>query len=169
MSNPVSQALDATASAVADDPSLAQAGFAAEAELVGLTEVDIRIGGRVVKVDQPETIGGTDRAPNPAQFALASLGSCVAHTYRFWSEKLDIRLDGLQVDVQGNLDIRRVLGLEEGVRAGFRDVAVAVRISGPEPAERYEQLRSAVDEHSAVLDIFANQVPVRTSMSVART
>jgi uncharacterized OsmC-like protein len=169
MSNPVSQALDATASAIADDPSLAKAGFAAEGELVGLTEVDVRIGDRVVKVDQPETIGGTDRAPNPVQFALASLGSCVAHTYRFWSEKLDIPMDGLQVDVEGCLDIRGVLGLEEGVRAGFRDVAVAVRISGPEPAERYEQLRSAVDGHSAVLDIFANQVPVRTSMSLART
>ena len=168
MSNPVRQALHATASAVAEDPSLARAGFAAEGELVGLTEVDVRIGERVVKVDQPETIGGTDRAPNPVQFALASVGSCVAHTYRFWSEKLDIPMDGLHVDVQGNLDIRGVLGLEGGVRAGFRDVAVAVRISGPEPAERYEHLRSAVDEHSAVLDVFANEVPVRTSMSVAR-
>src|SRR5215218_3092072 len=118
MSNPVSQALDATASAVAGDPSLAQAAFAAEGELVGLTEVDIRIGERTVKVDQPETIGGTDRGPNPVQFALASLGSCVAHTYRFWSEKLNIPLNGLQVNVQGNLDIRGVLGLEEGVRAG---------------------------------------------------
>jgi len=166
MSSPVSQALDATASAVADDPSLAQAGFAAEGELVGLTEVDVRIGDRLVKVDQPETIGGTDLAPNPVQFALASLGACVAHTYRFWSEKLNIPLNGLQVNVQGNLDIRGGLGLEEGVRAGFRDVAVAVRISGPEPAERYEKLRSAVDQHSAVLDIFGNQVPVRMSMSV---
>jgi len=74
-----------------------------------------------------------------------------------WSEKLNIPLNEVQVNVQGNLDIRGVLGLEEGVRAGFRDVAVAVRISGPEPAERYEKLRSAVDQHSAVLDIFANQ------------
>ena len=118
MSNPVSQALDATASAVAGDPSLAQTAFAAEGELVGLTEVDIRIGERTVKVDQPETIGGTDRGPNPVQFALASLGSCVAHTYRFWSEKLNIPLNGLQVNVQGNLDIRGGAGSRGGRARG---------------------------------------------------
>jgi putative redox protein len=56
-----------------------------------------------------------------------------------------------------------------GVRAGFGDVAVAVRISGPAPAERYEQLRSAVDQHSAMLDIFVHHVPVRTSMSMTGT
>jgi rhodanese-related sulfurtransferase/uncharacterized OsmC-like protein len=165
MTNTLRHALDTTASAVAGDPGLAAATFAAEGELVGVTEVDVRVGDRVVKVDQPESIGGSGLAPNPVEFALASLGSCQAHTYRFWSEKLGIRIDELRVDVQGRLDVRGVFGLEDGVRAGFGDVDVAVRISGPETAERYEELRRAVDEHCPVLDIFANPVPVCTSMS----
>ena len=40
MSNVLKHALDGTASAVADDPRLAGATFAAEGELVGVSEVD---------------------------------------------------------------------------------------------------------------------------------
>lgn len=156
--------LDATAEAVARDPSAAAVTFAADSDLVGITEVDVRIGDHVVKIDEPEALGGTNLAPNPVEFALAALGSCQAITYRFWSEKLGIRIDRLHVDVTGDLDVHGVFGLKDGVRAGFGDVDVRVRVSGPEPAERYEELRRAVDEHCPVLDIFSNPVPVTTSM-----
>jgi uncharacterized OsmC-like protein len=158
--------LDATAAAVAQDPSAAVVTFAADSDLVGVTEVDVRIGDRVVKVDEPEALGGTGLAPNPVELALASIGSCQAITYRFWSEKLGIRIDRLHVEVRGNLDIHGVFGLKDGVRPGFRDVEVSVQISGSEAPGRYEELRSAVNEHCPVLDIFANPIPVVTSMRV---
>lgn len=158
--------LDTTAAAVAQDPSAAAVTLAADSELIGVTEVDVRVGDRVVKIDEPEALGGTNLAPNPHEFALASLGSCQAITYRFWSEKLGIRIDELRVDVRGDLDVHGVFGLKDGVRAGFSDVDVSVQISGPETPERYEELRIAVNKHCSVLDIFANPVPVTTSMTV---
>jgi hypothetical protein len=33
---------------------------------------------------------------------------------------------------------------------------------GPAPAERYDQLLGAVDEHASVLDVFRNEVRVET-------
>jgi uncharacterized OsmC-like protein len=158
--------LDNTALAVAQDPSVAAVTFAADSELVGITVVDVHIGDRVVTIDEPEVLGGTGLAPNPVEFALASLGSCQAITYRFWSEKLGIRIDELRVDVRGELDVHGVFGLKDGVRAGFGDVDVRVQISGPDAPERYEELRIAVNDHCPVLDIFANPVPVTTSMTV---
>ena len=158
--------LDNTAAAITSDPRLAKATFAANSELVGVTEVDVRIGDHVVKIDEPEALAGTNLAPNPVEFALASLGSCQAITYRFWSEKLGIRIDELRVAVRGDLDVQGVFGLKDGVRAGFGDVEVNVQISGPEAPARYEELRRAVNEHCPVLDIFANPVPVTTAMAV---
>jgi putative redox protein len=69
------------------------------------------------------------------------------------------------VNVKGDLNVCGVFGLKDGVRAGFGDVDISVLIDGPEPAERYEDLRSAVNHHCPVLDIFANPVPVTTSMT----
>ncbi len=158
--------LQATASAVAVDPSLAAVSVTAECALVGVHEVDVRLKDKVVKSDQPPMRGGDGLAPNPVQIALAALGACQAQTYRFWSEKLGIRIDDVTVDIEGAIDIQGLFGLRDGVRPGFSDVRVSVGLSGPEPRERYEELRRAVDDHCPVLDMFANPVTVTTALSV---
>lgn len=158
--------LEDSASVIAADPSLAAARLAANCTLMGVHEVEVRLNDQVVKSDQSPMLGGNGRGPTPVQLALAALGSCQAQTYRFWSEKLGIRIDDVAVDIQADLDVQGVFGLRDGVRAGFGDVTVTVHIGGPEPLERYEQLRRAVDDHCPVLDIFTNPVPVTTSMTV---
>ena len=63
--------LDDTASAIAADPSLAAARLNADCELVGVTEVDVRLDNQVIKSDQPPGLGGRDAGPKPVEFALA--------------------------------------------------------------------------------------------------
>lgn len=167
MPNDLKTILDRTASAIAGDPSLAAARFNAGCELVGVTEVDVRLDGEVIKADQPPALGGKDAGPKPVEFALAALGSCQAMTYRFWSEKLGIRFDDIKVDVEGDLDVQGILGLRDGVRPGFGAVSVNVHISGPEPHQRYQELQHAVNSHCPVLDVFTTPVPVTTTMSVS--
>jgi uncharacterized OsmC-like protein len=154
-----------TRKAVADDPANAQALFSAQGTLVGVTEVDIRTGAHAFKVDEPPALGGADLAANPVQYALASLGSCQAITYRFWAAQLGISFDTVTVRVEGDLDIRGFFGFgtqpsEPGVRPGFTAVRVEVSVTGPESEQRYAELAAAVDEHCPVLDLFKNPVPV---------
>jgi uncharacterized OsmC-like protein len=154
-----------TRKAVADDAANAQALFSAQGTLVGITEVDIRTGTHTFKVDEPPALGGADAAANPVQYALASLGSCQAITYRFWAEQLGIPFDSLTVRLEGDLDIRGFFGFDDTVRPGFTAIRVDVRVSGPESAERYAELAAAVDAHCPVLDLFANSVPVTRTIS----
>jgi hypothetical protein len=107
--------LEDTASAITSDAGLAAVRFAADCELVGVTEVDVRLHNRMVKADQPHVLGGNDVGPKPVEIALAALGSCHAMTYRFWSEKLGIHINQLAVDVQGDLDLHGIFGLRDGV------------------------------------------------------
>ena len=102
--------IEDTRKAVADDPQNAHALFNAQGTLVGVTEVDIRTGAHTFKVDEPAALGGADAAANPVQYALASLGSCQAITYRFWAARLGISFDKLTVRVEGDLDIRGFFG-----------------------------------------------------------
>ena len=108
-----------TRKAVADDVANAGVVFAAQGTLVGVTEVDVRTGAHTFKVDEPPALGGADVAANPVQYALASLGSCQAITYRFLAEQLGIAFDSLTVRVEGDLDIRGFFGFDDDVRPGF--------------------------------------------------
>ena len=149
-----------TRKAVAEDPAAAQALFSTDGTLTGITEVDVRTGSHTFTVDEPPALGGGGIAPNPVEYALASLGSCQAITYRFWAEHLGVSLDTLTVRVEGDLDIRGLFGFDDDVRPGFTAVRVAVSVTGPETAQRYQELAAAVDEHCPVLDLFRNPVPV---------
>ena len=154
-----------TRKAVAEDPANAQAVFAAQGTLVGVTEVDVRTGAHSFTVDEPPALGGADAAANPVQYALASLGSCQAITYRFWAEQLGIAFDTLSVRVEGDLDIRGFFGFDDTVRPCFSAIRVEVTVQGPESQERYRELAAAVDEHCPVLDLFRNPVPVTRSLA----
>ena len=155
-----------TRQAVTDDPVAGQVLFSAEGTLTGVTEVEVRTATHAFTVDEPPSLGGGGSAPNPVEYALASLGSCQAITYRFWAEHLGVAFDKLTVTVEGDLDIRGFLGVDDDVRAGFSAVRVEVGITGPETPERYQQLAAAVDEHCPVLDLFRNSVPVDRTITV---
>jgi uncharacterized OsmC-like protein len=166
--NPLVAVIEATKAAVAADAANAQALFRADHELVGVTEVSVRAGsGHTFTVDEPVSLGGGNTAANPVEYALAALGSCQAITYRFWAAHLGLRVDRVSVHVEGDLDVRGFFGIDDSVRPGFGAVRVSVTVGGPEPAEAYERLQAAVDEHCPVLDLFANPVPVSRSLTVA--
>jgi uncharacterized OsmC-like protein len=162
---PLTEVIRATKEAVAADASQAQVTFRAEHKLVGCTEVSVRVGsGHKLTVDEPEALGGANVAANPIEYALTSLGSCQAITYQFWAAHLGIKLDKVEIDIEGDLDVRGFFGIDDRVRPGLSAARLRVRLSGPEQAIRYRELAEAVDAHCPVLDLFRNPVPVHCEL-----
>lgn len=128
---------------------------------------DIRVRGHEVVVDEPAGLAGGNAAPSPVETALAALLSCQVVTYRLWAARLDIPLDAVEAEVEGDLDVRGFYGLDDGVRPGFEAVRVRVRLLGPASADDYRALQAAVDEHCPVLDVFRGATPVRTELVAA--
>ena len=159
----LSEIVTATTRAVDADPDNAHALFRATGSGGDGVRSEIRIGRHDVVVDEPPALGGDDAAPNPVEFALAGLLSCQVVTYRFWAAKLGIPLDDVQVDVEGDLDVRGFFGLDDGVRPGFGEVRLVVDLRGPASEEDYRRLRETVDAHCPVLDLFRNPTPVSTT------
>ena len=87
-------------------------------------------------------------------------------TYRFWAAKLGVQLDAVSVHAEGDLDVRGFFGLDPDARPGFGAVRLAVTLDGPESAERYRELRAAVDSHCPALDLFTNATPVSVDLNV---
>jgi uncharacterized OsmC-like protein len=163
----VRAAVEAVRQTLEDDPARAVVRLRTEARLVGVTQVQVRMGGYEVTVDEPKSVGGTGAGANPIQLALAALGSCQAITYRYWAEILGVRLDGVTVRVEGDVDMRGFFGFDASARPGVTGVTCLVTLEGPADPARYQELTAAVDAHCPVLDIFSGPVPVERHVEVA--
>ncbi len=58
-----------------------------------------QIGNHTVMVDVPASMGGSDRAPTPPEFFIASLGSCVGAFVAQYCNRSGINAEGMTVDV----------------------------------------------------------------------
>jgi len=125
----------------------------------------IRAGKHTFLVDEPGALAGDDLAASPVEFALGALISCQIVVYRLYANALGIQVDDIEITAEGDLDARRLFGIDESVRAGFTEVRLQITVTGPESDERYQQLREAVDAHCPVLDLFANPTPVLVSLA----
>jgi uncharacterized OsmC-like protein len=160
-------AVDAVRTKLEQEPGRAVVRMGAEARLEEGTAVTVQARAFALTVDEPVSVGGTNTGPSPVQLVLASLASCQAITYRYWSEFLGIRLDALTVKAEGDIDQRGLLGFADGVPAGVSAVRVTVTVEGPETAERYEELRRSVDAHCPLLDVFTHPVAVERILEIA--
>lgn len=151
---------------IAADPTSAQLTYRVNGSGAGSVASSITAGKHSFFVDEPAALAGDDVAASPVEVALGALISCQIVVYRLYAQALGIQLDDIDVKAEGDLDARRLFGIDESVRPGFAEVRLAITISGPESDARYQELRAAVDAHCPVLDLFANATPV--SITVAK-
>lgn len=157
----------ATKEAVDADPKNALVVFKGSAVAHDAVASTIALGKFSVEVDEPPALGGENAAANPVEYYLASLLSCQVVTYRVWADKLGIVVDDITARAEGDLDVRGFFGFDDDVRAGFGEVRVFVKVTGPETRERYEELQEVVDAHCPVLDLTRNPTPVHTTLETA--
>ena len=162
----VTAAIEANEQAIGGDAGKARVTFRTDGALEGPTYVKLSSRGHAIEVDEPEVLAGGNAHANPVEYALASLASCQAITYRFWAAKLGIRLDGLEVSAEGDLDLQGFFGLDGDTRPGFTGIRLDITPIGPESAERYRELADAVDAHCPVLDLFVNPTAVERRLAV---
>jgi uncharacterized OsmC-like protein len=161
----LSDAASAWADRVAADPASADLTYRVRGTGEGSIATRITAGRHEFLVDEPAALAGDDAAASPVEFALGALVSCQIVVYRLYAHALGIRIDDIEISAEGDLDARRLFGLDENVRAGFSAVRLAITVTGPESPERYEELRSAVDAHCPVLDLFVDPTPVTISIA----
>lgn len=125
----------------------------------------VKIRNFAVDVDEPTTLGGSDKAPNPVEYALAALATCQEITYRLHADALGIPVRDVSVQLEGELDLRGFFGAAKNVRPGFLRVTGSVSFDSSASKEDLARLKAVVDAHCPVLDIFNNATPVEITIS----
>jgi putative redox protein len=149
------------------NPASAQLTYRVNGSGVGSVASAITAGKHTFLIDEPAALAGDDVAASPVEIALGALISCQIVVYRLYAQALGIQVDNIDVKAEGDLDARRLFGIDESVRAGFTAVRLEITITGPETDARYEQLKVAVDAHCPVLDLFVNETPVSVTVAKA--
>ncbi len=171
--------LFATIDAVAAQPAAARFQFRATNRWVTGTYSRTTISGfygagaeqareaeHVYEADHPRVLVAEDRAATPVEFLLHGLAACLTAGIGNIAAARGIALTSVESTVEGDIDLRGLLGLSEDVRNGYQRIRVGFRISGDASPERLRELVEQSRARSAVFDVLTNGVPVDVDVDV---
>lgn len=114
--------------------------------------------------DEPPVLLGEDVAPNPVEYALTALASCVTSSIVYHAAARGIKLNAVEARLEGDIDLRGFLGLSEDVRRGYENIRIYYKIDADVPDEQLEKLLEMGTKYSPVFDTFTNPVTVTAQL-----
>ena len=172
-------ALFATLDAVAAQPEAARFRFRATNRWISGTYSTTTISGffgvgaeqsreqdHVYEADHPRVLVAEDRSATPVELLLHGLAACLTAGIGNIASARGITLTSVESRVEGDIDLRGLLGLADVVRNGYERIRVSFRIAGDASPERLRQVVDQSRARSAVFDVLTNGVPVEIDVEV---
>jgi uncharacterized OsmC-like protein len=119
----------------------------------------------VFDADHPEVFAAEDNGITPIEYLLVGLAGCLIGGVASVAQNRGIQLRSVEATVEGNHDIRGILGVDSDVRNGFNDVKVTFTIDADASKKEIEALVAQSQKRSAVFDALAN--PTNVTVEVA--
>ena len=119
----------------------------------------------VFDADHPEVFAATDKGITPIEYLLVGLASCLTAGVASVAQNRGIQLRSVASTVEGNHDIRGILGADSDVRNGFNDVKVTFSIDADASREEIEALVAQSQKRSAVFDALTNPTEVNVEIA----
>lgn len=119
-----------------------------------------------LEADHPAVLVGGDNAPLPVEFILYGLAACITSGVANIAAARGVALTEVESSVEGDIDLRGILGLSDEVRNGYERIRATFTIKGDAPVEKLRQIVEQSKARSAVFDILTNGVPVDIAINV---
>lgn len=97
-----------------------------------------------IDIDEPYELGGTNQFANPQEHLLAALNACMMVGYVTQCAVRGISLDNLEIETDGEIDLRGFLGIDPAVPSGYENLSYTVRIKGSGTREEFGEIHEAV-------------------------
>jgi len=114
-------------------------------------------------MDEPESLGGTDKGMNPVEGLLVSLGSCLVIVGLAFAKAQGIDLQDLWVETEGDLDPDGFMLGKEGVRPGFEVVRFTIHIKSSSSEDKLREFKNFMESRCPVSDTLGNGTRVTAS------
>jgi uncharacterized OsmC-like protein len=97
---------------------------------------------------------------------LHGLACCVNAAFIYQAALQGIQIEELELEVEGDLDLRGFLGLEPDVPPQFLEIRVTFRVKGDAPEGKLKALTDLAQKRSPVFNSVVNPVPVKCRMEL---
>lgn len=149
------QALEETVAAITGDPALGRVEFRVKTEWKGQTKSETTVesyslAGEAIPrhftivSDEPVELLGTNTAPNPQELLMSAVNACMTVGYVAQAAVRGITLDSCRIEMEGELDLRGFLGIDEQVPPGYRRINYTIFLEGDGTRAQYEEIHEAV-------------------------
>jgi uncharacterized OsmC-like protein len=98
----------------------------------------------LIDIDEPSELGGTNQFANPQEHLLAALNACMIVGYAAQCAVHGITLESLEIQTDGEIDLRGFLGIDSAVPQGYESLSYVVRIKGSGTKEEFAKIHEAV-------------------------
>ena len=118
--------------------------------------------------DHPAVLRGEDNGPTPVEWLLHALASCITAGIGNIAAVRGVKLTKVRSYVEGDIDLRGILGLSDEVRNGYENIRIMFEIEGDAPPEKLAEIVEQSRARSAVFDVFTRGVPVEVSVKTVQ-
>src|SRR5271170_6794124 len=119
----------------------------------------------VLEADHPEVFAAEDNGITPIEYLIVGLASCLSAGVASVAQNRGIQLRSVEATVEGEHDVRGILGADSDVRNGFNDVKVTFTIDADASREDIEALVAQSQKRSAVFDALTNPTDVTVEVA----
>lgn len=122
-----------------------------------------QVGNHTVRIDVPDSMGGSDRAPQPPQYFILSLGGCVAALVAEYCEHHNIDDTGMTVD----MEFEKVTKPTQ-----LTNIKTVVKLPNAEVHQREKAVRHVIEHcpvHETVINMTGMEIEVldKTDLALA--
>jgi uncharacterized OsmC-like protein len=118
--------------------------------------------------DHPAVLVGADNAPTPVEFLLHAIAACITSGIGNIAAARGVTLTEVESTVEGDIDLRGILGLSDQVRNGYEQMRVHFRVKGDAAPEKLQEIVAQSTARSAVFDVLTSGTAVQISADCAR-
>ena len=119
--------------------------------------------------DEPPVLLGNNQSANPVEYLLHALAGCVTTTFVMHAAARGIRIEQLSTELEGDIDLRGLLGLDESVSPGYESIRIKLDVKADCSEDQLEDLLEFTRNHSPVGSTIRQPVPVTVERVKARS
>ena len=119
-----------------------------------------------IAADEPAELLGQNSAPNPQELLMAAFNACIMVGYVATASVMGVNLTSVEIETDGELNLRGFLGLDDNVKPGYDSLQYTVHLKGDGTREQFEAIHANVRKTSPNYFNIAQPIQVKSNMVI---
>lgn len=130
------------------------------------TACSVEVGQKLIAAQAHTGVGGPGTGACSGDLLLGAFAACAQLTCQLVATAMNIPVEHIRVDVEGELDLRGTLGISKEVPVGFQDIHARFDVRAPDASpEQLAALQEKTEQYCVVMQTLMKPPAIRTSWS----